>query len=111
MNIITLHYSVCAKSVKKTSKFEELLTHEHIEIIEPPQKLVFTCTGAMEEVTGTADILLHLTGENKVEMTFKFNVVIHPTITQNFSLGRNFTGSEAKAAETNDHLYLTQTYH
>jgi hypothetical protein len=46
---------------------------------------------------GTADILLHFTGENKVEMTFKLNVGIHPTITQDVLLGKDFTGSEAKA--------------
>ena len=109
--VIALHDSGCAKSVIKTSIFEELLKKGHIEITKPIQRtVVVTCTGAMEDVTGTADIILHFVGDNKRKMSFNLNVIVHPSITQDFLLGRDFTGSDAKAAETNDYLYLTQSY-
>jgi hypothetical protein len=110
MNIIAPHDSGLAKSVIKTSRFDELLTCGHMKIKEPPQKtVVVTCTGAMKEVIGRAD-LFHFTGENKVEMTFKLKVVIHPMITQDILLGTDITGSETKVAEANDYICLTQTY-
>ena len=109
--VTALHDSGCAKSVIKTSIFNDLLKHGHISIIPPPNKtVVVTVTGAMEPVEGTADIMLHFQGLNKSKMSYPLNVVIHPSITQDFLLGRDFTGSDAKAAETNDFLYLTQDF-
>jgi hypothetical protein len=43
-------------------------------------------------------------------MSFELNVIIHPNLNQDFLLGRDFTGSDAKALETNNHLVLTNTY-
>jgi len=106
-----LHDSGCAKSVMKTSVFEELQKRGEITIVKPPQRLILvSCTGENQEITGLADIMLHFTGDNGKKMSFELNVIIHPNLSQDFLLGRDFTGSDAKAFETNNHLVLTNTY-
>ena len=57
-----------------------------------------------------ADIFMHFKGENGTKMTFELNIVVHPTINQDFLLGRDFAGSDFKVAETNSHFYLSQNY-
>jgi hypothetical protein len=106
-----LHDSGCTKSVLKTSVFEELQKRGEITITKPPQRLILvSCTGENQEITGVADIMLHFTGDNGKKMSFELNVIIHPNLSQDFLLGRDFTGSDAKAFETNNHLVLTNTY-
>jgi hypothetical protein len=111
LRVLALHDSGCAKSILKTSVFKKLLSQGQIALIPPlePQALV-SCTGEYQEITGTADILLHFTGINGAKLTFELNVIIHPELSQDFLLGRDFTGSDAKAFETNDYLFLTNEY-
>ena len=111
VDIRALHDSGCAKSIIKTSVFHELQKKGVIKIINPPQKMmIVSCTGEQQGITGLADIMLHFEGDHGVEMSFELNVIIHPTLSQDFLLGRDFTGSDAKAFETNSHLVLTNTY-
>jgi hypothetical protein len=106
-----LHYSGCAKSVMKTSVFDELQKRGEITIIKPPQQLILVlCPVKNQEITVLANIMLHITGDNGKKMSFELNVIIHPNLNQDFLLGRDFTGSDAKALETNNHLVLTNTY-
>ena len=42
--------------------------------------------------------------------SFLLNVLVHEDINQDFLLGRDFTGSDAKAFETNDYLFLTDRF-
>ena len=51
-------------------------------IVQPT--MVVTCTGATEQITGTANIFMHFKGENGTKMTFDLNIVIHPSIKQKF---------------------------
>jgi hypothetical protein len=82
--------------VIKTSVFEELQKRGEITIMKPPQRLILvSCTGENQEITGLADIMLHFTGDNGKKMSFKLNVIIHPNLSQDFLLGRDFTGSDA----------------
>ena len=77
IRVVALHDSGCAKSVIKTSVFKALQEKGLIEVTKPAQNTVIvTCTGAMEEVTGTADIVLHFKGDNGTKMAFKLNVII-----------------------------------
>ena len=46
--------------------------------------MVGTCTGAAEQITGMADIFMHFKGENGTKLTFELNIVIHPSIKQEF---------------------------
>ena len=111
IEIRALHDSGCAKSIIKTSVFNDLQKRGVIKIINPPQKMsIVSCTGEQQSITGLADIMLHFEGDHGVEMSFELNVIIHPTLSQDFLLGRDFTGSDAKAFETNSHLVLTDTY-
>ena len=89
-------------------KFNEFLSKGDIEQKQPT--VVVTCTGASERILGMADIFMHFKGENGTKMTFELNIVVHPTINQDFLLGRDFTGSDFKVAETNSHIYLSQNY-
>jgi hypothetical protein len=109
--VTAVHNSGCAISVIITSSFKELMKKRHISIIPPPHKTdVVSITGVMEEVEGTADIIQNFQGLNKTKLSITLNVVIHPTITQDFLLGRDFKGSDAKAVEANDFPFLTKDY-
>ena len=106
-----LHDSGCAKTVVKTSAFQTLLKQGFIELKQPEKKVVLiSCTGEAQPIQGSADIIIHFTGANKVKLAFELNVLVHSSLNQDFLLGRDFTGSEAKAFETNEHLYLTDQY-
>ena len=111
VEVRALHDSGCAKSIIKTSVFNKLLAHGDIEIEKPkvPVALV-SCTGEYQDISGTADIILHFQGTNGISMSFPLNVIVHPELSQDFLLGRDFTGSDAKAFETNDYLFLTHQY-
>jgi hypothetical protein len=111
IEVRALHDSGCAKSVLKTSVFELLLELGHITVNQPATKLVLvSCTGEHQAITGLADITLHFADEAGVNMSFALNVIIHPFLSQDFLLGRDFTGSDAKAFETNDYLFLTDKF-
>ena len=106
-----LHDSGCAKSIIKTSVFNTLQKKGLIKIINPIQRMsIVSCTGEQQSITGLADIMLHFEGQHGIEMSFELNVIIHPSLSQDFLLGRDFTGSDAKAFETNNHLVLTNSY-
>ena len=111
LTILALHDSGCAKSVMNESTFNSLLTKGFIQLKQPPQPtMVVTCTGASEQIEGTADIYLHFTGENGTKMTVELNIVVHSSIQHQFLLGRDFTGSDYKIAETNTHIYFSRNY-
>jgi hypothetical protein len=111
LKVLALHDSGCAKSIMKKSIFEKLQKFGKIEVIKPTEKqALVSCTGEYQEITGSADILLHFQGVNGVQMSFELNVIIHSELSQDFLLGRDFTGSDAKAFETNDYLFLTNKY-
>ena len=51
-----------------------------------------------------------LCGRQKDKKGINQNVIVHPSITQDFLHEIDFTGSIVKAVETNDYLYLNQSY-
>jgi len=111
IKIKALHDSGCAKTIIKHSVFEQLLRNGHIDIIAPERPIVLiSCTGEAQPVEGSANIVLHFEGTNGIIMTYELNVLVHTSLSQDFLLGRDFTGSDAKAFETNDHLYLTDRF-
>ena len=111
LEVRALHDSGCMKSVMRTSVYEKLLEQGNITLNKPENKIVLvSCTGEHQEVTGLADIKLHFTDEAGVSVSFDLNVVVHNQLSQDFLLGRDFTGSDAKAFETNEYLYLTDKY-
>ena len=111
VEVRALHDSGCAKSILKTTVFNELLKKGRIKLLQPVRPMVIiTATGENHGITGMADIMLHFEGEHGIKMSYELNVIIHPFLTQDFLLGRDFTGSDARAFETNSHLVLTDTY-
>ena len=111
LDVRALHDSGCAKSVIKTSVFKKLQEIGAITVVRPPANMaIISCTGEQQEITGLTDIMVHFIGKHGIKMSFELNVIIHPTLSQDFLLGRDFTGSDAKAFETNTHLVLTNTY-
>jgi len=111
INVTALHDSGCAKTVIRSATLEKLQQHGIVEVISQIEPIVLvSCTGEEEETTGTADIMLHFKGDNGTTKSFELNVIVHPTISQDFLLGRDFSGSDAKAFETNSHIYLTDQY-
>ena len=106
--IRALHDCGCAKTVIKTSTFMKLAKLAKIELKQNivPTMLV-TATGAREQITGIADIVLHFEGLNKTTIACPIEVIVHPELNYDFLLGRDFTGSEVKAIESNHRLYLT----
>jgi len=103
-----LHDSGCAKSILKLSTFNKLKTYGHVQVRRPEHTTVMvSATGQQTTITTEADIIMHFEGLNGVNLTFELNVMVHPSLAQDFLLGRDFTGSAAKAFETNDRIYLT----
>jgi hypothetical protein len=105
IKIKALQDSGCAKTVIKNSVFEQL------EIMKPERQIVLiSCTGKAQPIQGSADIILHFEGTNSINTAYQLNVLVHTALSQDFLLGRDFTGSDAKASETNKHLYLTDNF-
>ena len=102
-HVFALHDSGCAKAIINKNVFDKLLEKGHIEVYQPERPTVIvTASGEAQPITGTADILLH-----GIQKSFELNVIVHSGITQDFLLGRDFTGSNARAFETNKFLFLT----
>ena len=111
LQIKALHDSGCAKTVIKSSVFHQLCEQGFIEMQQPEQNIVLmSCTGELQPVEGIADIILHFKGENGIDISYELSILIHSSLSQDFLLGRDFTGSDAKAFETNEHLYLTNNF-
>ena len=107
--IRALHDSGCAKTIISTATFNRLVQQGHISVHHPENKIVIvTCTGEAQPIQGTVDIIFHFQGSNNVNKSYELNVLVHSSLNQDCLLGRDFTGSNAKAFETNDHLYLTE---
>jgi hypothetical protein len=98
--------SGCTKTVIKHLAFEKLLEHSHIEIMQPEKRIVLIlCTGESQPIEGSADIIMHFRGTNGINTAYQLNVLVHTALSQDFLLRRDFTGSNAKAFETNKHLH------
>ncbi len=74
---------------------------------DPRYQAVKVASGEVQKILGVANIRLHFVGENKCNKSFLLDVIVHEGLDEEFFLGRDFTGSDAKALETNDHIYLT----
>jgi len=102
-HILALHCSGCAKSIIHQKVLNELLKHGHIEIMQPERPtVIISYSGEVQPVTGTANIIFHFEGINNVHKSFQLNVLVHKIL-----LGRDFTGSDARAFEINHFLFLT----
>jgi hypothetical protein len=64
-------------------------------------------SGQIQQILGVADIKLHFVGENNCNKPFLLDVIVHKGLEQEFFLGQDFTGSDAKAIKTNDYIYHT----
>jgi hypothetical protein len=91
--------------------FKQLVALGHIEIMKPERQIVLiSCTGEAQPIEGSADIILHFEGTNGINTAYQLNVLVHTALSQDFLLGRDFTGSDAKAFEMNKHLYLMDNF-
>ena len=69
--------------------------------------VLVTPMGARQQITVLGDIFVHFEGLNGTSFVYAMEVMVHPDLNQDFLLGRDFSGYEAKAFETNDGKYLT----
>ena len=107
-HVLALHDSGCAKTIINIKIFDKLLEKGHIEVYQPERPTVIVmASGEAQPITGTADIMLHFKGLHGIQKSFQLNVIVHSDITQDFLFGRDFTGSDARAFETNKFLFLT----
>ena len=107
--IRALHDSGCAKTVIRTSAFMELAKRAKVTMKHNSNNtMLITATGITQAITGMADVVLHFEGLNGITMAFPIEIMVHPDLSQDFLLGRDFIGSEARSFESNDRMYLTQ---
>jgi hypothetical protein len=106
--VIALHDSGCSKSIMSKKLYEQLQQTGNTQIYyDPRYQAVKVASGEVQKILGVANIRLHFVGENKCNKSFLLDVIVHEGLDEEFFLGRDFTGSDAKALETNDHIYLT----
>ena len=109
--IRALHDGGCAKTIISLQLYHKLRETNRIEIIKPEVRTVIvSCTGEQQDVMGSVNLIMHFQGMNQVHKSFRINAMVSDNIAHQMFLGRDFTGSEAKAFETNNHLYLTDKY-
>ena len=108
---IALHDSGCSKTIMSHQLYEKLTQFEDIPIYHDDRyQAVKMASGEIQKIMGVADIALHFKGVNNCIKSFYLNVIVHNGLEQEFFLGRDFTGSDAKAFETNEHIYLTHDH-
>jgi len=105
-----LHDSGCAKTVIKESVFHELQKLGLIDIIQPIQPiLLVTCTNEQQSKWVLPNFVTFYC-KNNIQMCFHLNVIIHKEISQDFLLGRDFTGPMQRPLRPITHLYLTNCF-
>jgi hypothetical protein len=53
---------------------------------------------------------MHFRGTNGINTAYQLNVLVQMALSQDFLLCRDFNRWDAKAFETNEHLYLTVNF-
>ncbi len=108
MNTVMIHDSGCSKTIMSKTLFDKLQNIGDTQLYHNPRyQAVKMASGQIERIIVVADIKLHFIGENNCTKSFPLDVIVLEGLEQEFFLGRDFTGSDAKAIETNDHIYLT----
>ena len=106
--ITALHDSGCSKTIMSYELYKRLIPLGVAEIYQDPRyQAVRLASKEVQRIKGVTDINIHFQGENDCTKSYFLNVIVHEGLAQDFFLGRDFTGSEAKAFETNEHIYLT----
>jgi len=109
--VIALHDSGCSKTIMSFQLYEKIVQHGAAPIYQDLRyQAVKMASGEIQKIMGVTDITLHFKGENDCIKSFQLNVIVHNGLEQEFFLGRDFTGSDAKAFETNEHIYLTHEH-
>ena len=105
-----LHDSGCSHSIISKETFLAIPGATQ-KIIKPSSNIQITgFNGSISPVLGTATIKLRFQGDNGINKTYTRTVIVHDNIAHSFMLGRDFTGSDNKLFETNNHLYLIDSY-
>ena len=106
--VTALHDSGCSKTIMSYDLYKKLIPLGVAEIYQDPRyQAVRMASKEVQRIKGVTDITIHFQGENGCTKSYLLNVIVHEGLAQDFFLGRDFTGSEAKAFETNEHIYLT----
>ena len=109
--VVALHDSGCSKTIISYDLYKRIAEYGATPIYDDPKyQAVKTASGEIQKVMGVTDVTLHFKGENSCSKSFHLNVIVHKGLALDFFLGRDFTGSDAKAFETNDHIYLTHDH-
>ena len=95
----------CAKTIISLQLYHKLRETNKIEIIKPATRnIIVSCTGEQQDYMGSVNLIMHFQGINQVAKSFRINLMVSDNIAHQKFLGLDFTGSEAKAFKTNDHL-------
>jgi len=105
---MAMHDTGCTNTMIKTSALLKLQDHDYIKLIQPKHEInIISCTGEHTSIRGFAELLLQFKGDNGIKITIPHLVMVHDEIDFDFILGLDLSGSDYKAFETNNHLYLT----
>ena len=113
LHLMALHDSGCAQSVIKTNKVRELQSRGYpVQIMPLPRKLdVVTASGTTHTPDGLAQIQMTFNSGTDNEMSYHITAIVYKHLSQDFLLGRDFTGSAYKICETNDTIYFGRHLH
>ena len=108
INIVALHDSGCAQSVLRTDVLHEMIQQGiSVRLVPtPPKFTVVTAAGVKHTPDGLARIQITFNKDTDNELSYPVTVIVYKHLSQQFLLGRDFTGSQYKICETNDYMYL-----
>ena len=108
IEIVALHDSGCAQSVLRTDVLHEMIKQGiSVRLVPtPPKFTVVTAAGVKHTPDGLARIQITFNRGTDNELSYPITVIVYKHLSQQFLLGRDFTGSQYKICETNDYMYL-----
>ena len=106
IRIKALHDSGCAKTIMSQKVFEEICQQDQVILHQLPNVAIASCTGERTQPTGYVSIYMEFQDEQGRTATFPHDILVHETLDHDLLLGRDFTGSQHKILETNEHIHL-----
>ena len=108
IDIVALHDSECAQSVLRTDVLHEMIKQGiSVRLVPtPPKFTVVTAAGVKHTPDGLARIQITFNKDTDNELSYPVTVIVYKHLSQQFLLGRDFTGSQYKICETNDYMYF-----
>jgi len=107
VKVKALHDSGCAKTIISRQIYNELNNTHPMRMKSLKNVSISSCTGEKTHPIGYISAFMEFKDEHNQTMSFPHNILVHETLDHDMLLGRDFTGSQHKTLETNDHMHLT----